>query len=68
LSAYALHVEGTGVKSSPDENETDLNLQWVPKNGALKGFNFRARYAVVDQRGSTGRTIDDFRLIVNYDF
>jgi hypothetical protein len=68
LSAYALHVEGTGVKSSPDENETDLNLQWVPKNGALKGFNFRARYAVVDQRGSTGRTSDDFRLIVNYDF
>jgi hypothetical protein len=68
LTAYALQVQGTGVKSSFNENETDLNLQWVPKNGALKGFSFRTRYAVVDQRGNDGKTLDDFRLIVNYDF
>jgi hypothetical protein len=69
LSAYALFVQGTGVKgSSPNENETDLNLQWVPKNGALKNFSFRTRYAVVEQRGSGGGTLDDFRFIVNYNF
>jgi hypothetical protein len=69
LSAYALTVQGTGVKGPAyDENETDLNLQWIPKNGALKGFSFRTRYAVVDQRGNDGKTLDDFRFIVNYDF
>ena len=68
LRAYALTVQGRGVKDSFDENETDLNLQWTPKKGALKGFSFRTRYAVVDQRGSNGDTLDDFRLIVNYDF
>jgi hypothetical protein len=68
LSAYALFVQGTGVNDSNDENETDLNLQWVPKNGALKGFSFRTRYAVVEQRGGNEDTLDDFRLIVNYDF
>jgi hypothetical protein len=68
LSAYALTVQGRGVEDSFNENETDLNLQWTPKHGALKGFSFRTRYAVVDQRGSDGDTLDDFRLIVNYDF
>lgn len=68
LSAYALFVQGTGVNESNNENETDLNLQWVPKNGKLKGFSFRTRYAVVDQRGGDNDTLDDFRFIVNYDF
>jgi hypothetical protein len=68
LSTYALFVQGTGVNDSNNENETDLNLQWVPKNGKLKGFSFRTRYAVVDQRGGNEDTLDDFRFIVNYDF
>ena len=68
LSAYALFVQGTGVNESNNENETDLNLQWVPKNGSLKGFSFRTRYAFVDQRGGDNNTLNDFRFIVNYDF
>lgn len=68
LSAYALFVQGTSVIGGPDENETDFNLQWQQKSGVLKGFSFRSRYAMVDQRGSGGETQDEFRLIVNYDF
>jgi hypothetical protein len=68
LSAYALFVQGTGVSGGTDENETDLNLQWQPKSGALKGFSFRSRYAVAVQRGSNRESQDEFRLIVNYDF
>jgi hypothetical protein len=68
LSAYALFVQGTGVSGGTDENETDLNLQWQPKSGALKGFSFRSRYAVAEQRGSNRESQDEFRLIVNYDF
>jgi hypothetical protein len=67
-SAYALFVQGTGVNDSNNENETDLNLQWVPKDGALKGFSFRTRYAYVDQRGGNDDSLNDFRFIVNYNF
>jgi hypothetical protein len=69
LSAYALRVQGSGVNAPAyNENETDLDLQWVPKNGALKGFSFRTRYAHVKQRGGGDPDINDFRVIVNYDF
>ena len=69
LSASALRVHGSGVnKPLYNEDETDLDLQWVPKNGALKGFSFRTRYARVNQRGGGDPDINDFRLIVNYDF
>ncbi len=69
LSAYALYVHGTGVAAPAfNENETDLNLQWTPKAGALKGMSFRLRYAHIDQRGGGDPTINDFRVIVNYDF
>jgi hypothetical protein len=50
------------------ENETDLNLQWVPKDGALKGFSFRTRYAYVDPCGGDDDSLNDFRFIVNYNF
>ena len=68
-SAYALWVHGTG-RSAPafNEDEVDLNLQWTPKAGALKGMSFRLRYAHIDQRGGGDPTINDFRAIVNYDF
>ena len=69
LSAYALYVHGTGVVAPAyNENEADLNLQWTPKAGALKGMSFRLRYAHIDQRGGGDPTINDFRVIVNYDF
>lgn len=69
LSAYALWVHGAG-RSAPayNEEEVDLNLQWTPKTGVLKGTSFRLRYAHIDQRGGGDPTINDFRVIVNYDF
>jgi hypothetical protein len=69
LSAYALWVHGAG-RSAPafNEDEADFNLQWTPKAGALKGTSFRLRYARVEQRGGGDPAINDFRVIVNYDF
>ena len=70
VSASALFVHGWGVSPStgPNQDEFDLDLQWRPPN--LKGLWFRARMGMVNQRGagSEGATLDDYRLIVNYDF
>jgi hypothetical protein len=69
LSAYALWVHGSGRQApSFNEDEADLNLQWTPKGGALKGTSFRVRYAQVMQDGGGDPKIKDFRVIVNYDF
>ena len=70
LSAYALWVHGGGVVAPLfNEDEADLNLQWVPdKAGPLRGLSFRMRYAEVKQRGGGDPKIKDFRLIVNWDF
>jgi len=69
VSAYALWVHGAG-RNAPafNEDEADLNLQWTPKEGALRGTSFRVRYAHVRQRGGGDPAINDFRVIVNYDF
>ena len=70
LSAYALGVFGT----EPDEpgefrqDEYDLNLQWAPTEGALKGLSLRLRYAFVEQDGGDDDTLTDFRVICNYAF
>jgi len=50
-----------------DQDEYDFDLQWRPK-GVLKGLWFRLRYAHVEQRDGGNSSIDDFRVIVNYDF
>jgi hypothetical protein len=69
LSAYALWVNGSGVKAPAYNNdEVDLNLQWTPKAGTLRGMSFRLRYAQVVQQGGGDPNINDFRFIVNYDF
>jgi hypothetical protein len=69
LTAYALRVRGSGVKApSYNETETDLNLQWAPPDGVLRGTSIRMRYAHVRQRGGGDPAIHDFRVIVNYDF
>lgn len=68
LSAYALWVQG----SDPDaatafaRDEGDLNLQWAPTEGFLKGLGVRLRYAQVDEKGPLQRERDDFRVILNY--
>jgi len=69
FSAYALWVHGSDVKAPAfNEDEYDFNLQWAPKSGSLKGASFRVRYAYVGQRGGGDPAINDFRIIVNYDF
>lgn len=68
-SAYVLYVHGSGVHSpNYNEDETDFNLQWTPKGGALRGLSFRLRYAYIEQRGGGDPNINDLRFIVNYDF
>jgi outer membrane porin, OprD family len=70
LSAYTLGVFGT----EPDEpgefrqDEYDLNLQWAPTKGTLKGLSLRLRYAFVQQDGGDNDTLTDLRLICNYAF
>lgn len=73
VTFYALWVHGWGAvdpasKASVfNQDEYDFDLQWRPK-GVLKGLWFRARYAYVDQRGGDDSSINDFRIIINYDF
>ncbi|MEN6321762.1 MAG: OprD family outer membrane porin [Syntrophaceae bacterium] len=73
ITAYALWVHGWGALDSGtkapvyNQDEYNLDLQWRPKGG-LKGLWFRIRYAYVDQRGGSDSFINDFRIIVNYDF
>jgi hypothetical protein len=73
LTAYALYVHGWGRinpasgLSVANENEFDADLQWRPKWKSLKGLWFRVRYANVHQYDAPGGTINDFRVIVNYD-
>lgn len=69
-SAYALWVHGTGVSSPAyNEDEADFNLQWTADKGdAWRGMSIRLRYARINQRGGGDPAINDFRLILNYDF
>jgi hypothetical protein len=68
VSAYALWVHGWDRINPYNEDEYDFDLQWRPRTEALKGLWFRARYAYVKQRGGGDPAINDFRIIVNYDF
>ncbi len=76
FTTYASWVHGWGavnpVNDSPvfQQDEYNLDLQWIPKGEFLKGFWFRARYAHIDSRegNSTGFPIDEVRLIINYNF
>jgi hypothetical protein len=67
LSAYALWVSGSDPESPTEysRDEYDLNLQWTPESGPLKGVMLRLRYAHIDQDNDTD--LDDFRLMVYYD-
>ena len=68
LSAYALGVWG-GDPADPfqfRQDEYDVNLQWAPPKGVLKGLSVRFRYAVVQQHGGNVQDLTDLRGIVNY--
>jgi hypothetical protein len=73
VTAYALFVHGwdrvhpTTKASVADENEFDTDIQWRPQWKLIKGLWFRVRYAMVHQYEEPNDTINDFRVIVNYD-
>ncbi len=73
VTAYALFVHGWGrvdpsTKASvADENEFNADVQYRPQWKFLKGLWFRVRYANVHQYERPNDTINDFRVIVNYD-
>jgi hypothetical protein len=73
VSAYALFVHGWGridpatKEKVANENEFDADVQWRPQWKFLKGLWFRVRYAMVHQYERPNDTINDFRVIVNYD-
>ena len=50
-----------------NEDEYDLDIQWRAKEGVLKGFWPRVRYAHVEQRNGNDQSINDLRVIVNYE-
>ena len=62
-------MHGFGVDDGDfNQDEIDLNLQWTPVGGPLRGMSYRMRYAYVNQRGDGDPDISEFRFIVNYDF
>jgi len=73
VTAYALFVHGWDrvdpitKNSVPNENEFDADVQWRPQWKFLKGLWFRVRYANVQQYEGPEDTLNDFRVIVNYD-
>jgi hypothetical protein len=66
LSTYALWVHGSGPKdrSQYARDEYDLDAQWSPPGGKLRGLMFRFRYAYITQTNDTRFT--DFRLMLYY--
>ncbi len=70
FSAYALWVHGMNRSGTGtfDEDEVDFNLQWAPKEGKMKDFSARLRYAEIMQRGGGDPSFEDFRVILNYNF
>ena len=69
LSAYALYVHG----SKPDvamkyaQDEYDLNLEWKPSSGKLRGLKLRVRYGHLSDAGPGAPHANQLRLILNYD-
>ena len=68
LGAYVLAVFGTDPDQAGQyrQDEYDLNLQYVPPKGVLKGLSLRLRYAIVDQHGGNVDNLTDFRAICDY--
>jgi hypothetical protein len=73
VTTYALFVHGwdrlnpASNASVPNENEFDADIQWRPQWKFIKGLWLRMRYANVHQYERPNDTINDFRIIVNYD-
>jgi hypothetical protein len=68
LSAYALWVHGTDPAAADQyrKDEANVNLEWAPSKGPLKGLGLRVRYGRVVQHDGNSDDLDDFRVICNY--
>ncbi len=68
LSTYALWVHGTDPDAADQyaRDEYNLNLQWAPPEGTLKGLSLRLRYSLDKQHGGNSDDQTDFRVICNY--
>lgn len=75
LDINAKHIRGDtpdcGKNASPDQNETDVTVQYKSVAPVLKGFSLRVRNAWIRQSSSCGeiqpRDFVDFRIILNYE-
>ena len=73
VTAYALYVQGwdrislTPGKSVSNEHEINFDLQWKPRDGVLKGFWPRIRYAIAGEDVNAKQSTHEIRLILNYD-
>jgi hypothetical protein len=69
LSLYALWVNGSDPQDPGQyaKDEYDLNLQWTPGSGRLKGLVMRLRYAHVSQDDPANSDLDDLRVMIHYE-
>ncbi|WP_169713850.1 OprD family outer membrane porin [Oceanicoccus sagamiensis] len=74
IEANIKYVDGDtpdcGSQASPDQQETDITIQYKPAPEYLRGLSFRVRKAWVEQqhscRGNDARDLEDIRLMLNY--
>ena len=69
LSIYGLWVNGSDPQDPGQfaKEEFDLNLQWTPDSGPLKGLMLRLRYAHASQDDPADSDQDELRVMIYYD-
>ena len=74
LHTYYISGESpdSGPTASPSQSEFDVTLEYNFDIGPMKGLHLRIRNASINQRDSDGsndaRDLNDFRIILNYDY
>ncbi len=74
LSGFVNYAQGDtpdgGGLASPDQDELDITVDYRFQSRALSGLWLRARAATLDQDDDVPGAVDvdDFRLILNYEW
>jgi hypothetical protein len=72
LSGFVNYANGntpeSGPSASPDQEELDLTVDYRIKKGVMKGFWLRLRGATLNQQGPGAQDVNEFRVVLNYDF
>jgi hypothetical protein len=67
IDYYSADIINIGYGRRPyAKDERDMNRQWAPAKGVLKGLSLRLRYAIVEQHGGNSGYLNDVRVIGNY--